>query len=99
MLIGILPLVGMAFSRNVREKILHRDGCKCVQCGATEELQAAHIDHNKANPRYNDPSNGRTLCLDDHLTDHILRHGRNGLTKEGNLWAIDMLRRKINRQE
>lgn len=86
-----------AFSFRSRKKILERDGYKCVRCGATDHLEAAHINHNRNRSDYDDPSNGRTLCTEHHLEDHINREGRNGLTKRHNRWAIKRLRQKARR--
>lgn len=79
--------LGMAFSKQTRQKILERDGHKSVLSGATEKLHVAHIDHTR-NERYDDPSNGRTLTVYEHLQDHVNREGRNGLTKAQNDFAI-----------
>lgn len=88
-----LILINSAFSKKTKEEIWKRDGGRSVLSGQTENLHAAHIDHNRANPRYDDASNGRLLTAEEHLNDHINRHGRNGLTKAQNLWAIAMLKR------
>lgn len=93
--VGATVLATGAFTRPVRQQIIERDGGKCVICGSTSHLEAAHIDHNKANPRYNDTSNGRVLCVDDHLKDHVNRHGRNGLPKSQNEWAIKRLLERV----
>ena len=92
--LGAVALSTGAFSKKSREVIKKRD-VVCTICGSTEHLEAAHIDHNRQNPRYDDPSNGRLLCTEDHLKDHILRHGRNGLPKEANLWAIERLKERL----
>lgn len=87
-----------AFSRKVRRKIWERDKGTCSICGSTDNLQCAHIDHNKSNPRYNDPSNGRLLCkIPCHLNDHINREGRNGLSKRQNQWSINALKGKFDK--
>lgn len=87
---------GFAFSRGSRKKILARDNYQCVICGATDHLEAAHINHNRNNPNYNNPSNGRILCTEHHLEDHINRAGRNGLSKTHNNRAIKLLKMRKN---
>ncbi len=62
---------------NSRSEPTHKDtyhwrarqmrGPVCVDCGATEALQAHHIDHN---PRNNDPANVKTLCASCHTKLH-----------------------------
>ena len=84
-----------AFSSGTRKQILERDNYRCRICGATDHLEAAHINHNKDHPKYNDPSNGRILCTEHHLADHINRHGRNGLSRRANEWAINKLRERV----
>lgn len=91
----LLSISFLAFSRKSKRAIHERDNWQCVVCGREDCLEAAHIDHNRDNPRYDDPSNGRTLCTEDHLKDHVLRHGRNGLTKKQNLWAIEKLKSRV----
>lgn len=85
-----------AFSRESRRAIIRRDG-KCVANGEDHEggLEAAHIDHSKDKPYYDDPQNGRALCTKHHLEDHIRRHGRNGLGKNQNKWAINAIRGRL----
>ena len=96
LVVGLLPL-GLAFSLRVRKQILNRDGRRCVECGSTQNLQCAHYNHDHSRPEYNDPSNGRVLCLEHHLQDHRDRHGRAdlGLSNEANLWAIRMMESKL----
>lgn len=84
-----------AFTKPSRRQIIKRDG-GCVARGEhLGALEAAHIDHSRDNPAYDDPSNGRALCTQHHLEDHIRRHGRNGLSKSANKWAINALRGKL----
>lgn len=94
-LIGLVGLSFGAFTTSVRYQILERDNYRCRVCGATDHLEAAHIDHNKDSYNYNSPSNGKTLCSKHHLADHINRHGSNGLTKRQNEWAIEQLRNRL----
>lgn len=92
--IAALVAFGMAFSLPVRKKIWQRDGGQSVWSGETENLQVAHIDHSKSNPRYDDVSNGRLLTVEEHLQDHINREGRNGLPKHQNDFAIRKLKER-----
>jgi hypothetical protein len=92
--LGAITLSTSAFSRRSKEAIKRRDQV-CVICGSTEHLEAAHLDHDRQNPRYDDPSNGVLLCTEHHLKDHINRHGRNGLTREANEWAIESLKQRL----
>ena len=93
---GIMAGVGLlltqfAFSNGVRKQILERDGYRCTVCGATDHLEAAHVNHNRDYPHYNSPDNGRTLDSYCHLIDHIERAGSNGLLPHHNEWAIQKL--------
>lgn len=98
--IAAITLVSQgAFSRRSRRQILERDGYACKVCGATDCLEAAHINHSRDYKNYDDPSNGYTLCTEHHLEDHINRHGRNGLTKRQNNWAINMIMKRLGMTE
>lgn len=90
--IGLI-LVGLAFSKKVRKQIHQRDGNQSVWSGKTEDLECAHISHNKDSEEYDDPSNGRLLTTAEHMWDHINRHGTEqlGLTESQNDWAIYQL--------
>lgn len=91
LLIGTIALIStLAFSAKSKKIIYERD-VTCRICGGVDHLSAAHIDHNKNNPHYDDPSNGRLLDGTCHLLDHINRAGSNGLTKSQNDYAIRML--------
>lgn len=94
LVLGAAALSTGAFSWKSREIIKKRDQV-CKMCGSTEHLEAAHISHDKRKPNYDDPSNGRLLCTEDHLKDHILRHGRNGLTKVANEKAIELIKQRL----
>ena len=83
----LLPLLGMAFSAFVRKQIGYRDGWECQWedgCTLGREgraarfqdgfmVQAAHHDHNHEAEWYDDPDNGRILCLYHHLLDEIAK--------------------------
>ena len=95
MLGGAVALSQFCFDWDTRRKILDRDHHRCVKCGATDHLEAAHISHDKSRKDYNSPSNGRVLCLEHHLQDHKQREGYNGLTRAGNHWAIAMMVKRL----
>lgn len=91
---GIYLLSQFAFSRGVRNQILNRDRAD-VWTGETEKLEAAHITHDRSDPMYNDPANGRMLTTRNHYLDHINRVGRNGLTVAGNNAALRLIWRRL----
>lgn len=88
-----------AFSSTSRRKILKRDGYKSVLSGETDNLEASHLDHSRDNPNYDHPSNGRTLTTKEHYLDHYNRHGRNGLTKKQNIWALNKIWSRLTEEE
>lgn len=93
-IISLIELSRFAFSRGSREEVLRRADYCCEDCGASytnTPLEAAHIDHSRDNPEYDNPDNGRALCVLDHLKDHIQRAGSNGLSNRHNNWAIKSL--------
>lgn len=94
LVLGAAAVATGAFSWKSRNIIKERDQV-CRLCGSSEHLEAAHINHNKQDPRYDDPSNGRLLCTEDHLKDHINRHGRNGLPKRTNERAIELIKQRL----
>ena len=88
-LCGAKPIVYQHLLRfgGIREKVLSRDGYKCVMCGMTREehykvfnrdLSIDHIDHQG---RYSDIQNNemdnlQTLCLRCHGAKDAIQHGR-----------------------
>ncbi len=96
---GVAPVFAMAFTRAVRKIISNRDGDKSVWSGETEHLEAAHIQHNRDHPRYNDASNGRMLTRREHYVDHYNRHGRNGLNTGQNKWSLNMIWSRLSDDE
>lgn len=86
-----------AFSFKSRKKILERDGNACAICGATDHLEAAHINHTR-NGNYDKPSNGRTLCRPHHYVDHV-NGAHNGLSREGNKWAAGQIWDRMTDEE
>lgn len=72
----ILNPLAFAFTRDVARTVGMRAHWKCQECNSsfrTDNLlmDAAHIDHDKSNPYYNHPDNGRLLDRNCHLTETI----------------------------
>lgn len=95
---GFLLLSQLAFSRNVRKQIFNRDQGKSRWSDEPGE-EAAHILHNRDNPKYNTPENGRMLTKREHYLDHINREGRNGLSKAGNDAALRLIWNRLSPEE
>lgn len=93
---AVVFLSQFAFSSGIRKQILNRDRGKDVWTGETEGLEAAHITHDRNDPLYNDPSNGRMLTTRNHYIDHLNRAGRNGLTISGNNAALRLIWQRMN---
>lgn len=92
-------LLTTAFSHDVREQILERDGEKCTKCGSEHYLQAAHTNHDKRKSDYDNPEQGKTLCRRCHYIDHQERAGANGLTKHENDWALKIMWDSMSKRE
>jgi hypothetical protein len=66
-----------AFHNEVAKEIKERDNwrCECGRGGKVDtggyKLHASHIDHDRRNPYYNNPDNGKTLCIGCHLHEHL----------------------------
>ena len=84
-----------AFSRATIRKIRERDEDCVVGGGCRGSLQAAHVDHSRTSRDYNQSENGKLLCIEHHLQDHIVREGQNGLNLEDNGKAINSLRTQL----
>lgn len=90
-----------AFSRHTRrlivERVVEKHGKPVSEISGRDDmpLQAAHINHDKKSPDYDNPDNGILMTVDEHLRDHISREGKNGLTIAGNKLAIELLSKQI----
>lgn len=62
-----------ALVKEVRE----RDGCRCVKCGATEDLETHHI-RPLSRGGTTTKSNLMTICKDCHNGVHVHLHRRRG---------------------
>ena len=51
--------------------MLERDGHRCCRCGATEHLQAHHVDPVSEGGAPFDIGNGETVCYRCHLRHHL----------------------------
>ena len=91
----------MAFSKSTRVKMYERAVWHLGQQASEmtgmsgEPLSCCHIIHSRSYRFYDHPSNGFVAQLSEHLIDHILREGSNGLCKKANDWAIDRLTNQI----
>lgn len=106
--IGLLTLASIgieyyisrfAFPSGVRSRILERDNYRSVVSGRDiheARLEVAHFTHNKKDPRYNMMENGRTLTISEHYIEHVDRGGNNGLTYDGNMYALSMIWLRMN---
>lgn len=96
---GIFMASQLAFSRKSRNKIRSRDKTCQDNSGTSHlgRLEAAHLDHDKSNPDYDNPDTGILLCGKHHLAQHIDGHGSNGLAKHHNAWAVNMLTKRLTR--
>ena len=72
------PYIVRAF-KEVRPKILNRDGMECVQCDSRKQLQVHHINLNPSDNRW---SNLVTLCV----RCHMKLHGTERTTSRAILW-------------
>lgn len=74
--VSILAISFGAFTPDVARMIFERDKGRCQCCGADFYkdgimLHASHFDHDRTNPRYNNPDNGQMECISCHLINHI----------------------------
>lgn len=98
-LIATAELSRWAFSQRTRHVIYDRaKGVSEISGKNTEPMQCAHLDHTHGTNYYNSPDNGLLLTLREHLMDHIIRGGRNGLAMEANEWAIGTLYQQVTRE-
>lgn len=87
-----------AFSRGTREAIWQRDQGRSVESGMGGHLECAHYDHTR-NSYYDTPENGRLLTPREHYMDHFNNHGYNGLSLEGNIWALEHIWERLSDYE
>lgn len=86
----------MAFSKATRDIIRRRANYVSEIDGTSNiPLQCAHISHTRGNG-YNSPSNGLYLTIEQHLIDHLLREGENGLSRYHNYLAVEKLSREVH---
>lgn len=99
LILGVIFLSQFAFSSGIRKMIFNRDMGKDVWDGSTESLEAAHITHDRSNPDYNKPENGRLLKKRNHYLDHYNRVGRNGLSLAANNAALRLIWNRLSEEE
>lgn len=95
----ILPLLGLAFSASIRKIIGYRDGWECQWedgCSIGRDgkparfqdgfmVQAAHHDHDASQEWYDEPDNGRILCLAHHYLDELAKENIHAMALLGGL--------------
>lgn len=102
---ALIHLSSFAFSRQTRRKIWRRAGGRSELTGYSHmKLECAHYDHDRSNPDYDNPDNGRLLTVQEHLEDHLMYRDTavdnrgllaNGLTPEANEWAIKKIQERL----
>lgn len=87
-----------AFSPRSREEIKNRAGGKSELSGLSPQdghiMHAAHLNHDKNRPDYDDPRNGMYLTVTEHYEQHVNAIGRAreiGLSEKANQWAVNKL--------
>lgn len=87
-----VALSNFAFTRSVRRQIWSRDGGVSALSGRSDQKrECAHWDHDRSNPYYNHKDNGRLLLVSEHYMDHVDREGENGLSLDGNQFALEKI--------
>jgi hypothetical protein len=100
LLVGAYELSRYAFNSKarytIRERAIETGGRLQSEISGRIDapLQAAHINHRRGR-HYNDPCNGVLMTVDEHLIDHIVREGENGLSKTGNYYARESLTHQV----
>lgn len=96
--VGVTGLSLGAFSLKSREEIKERAGGKSELSGLSPDdghfMHCAHLNHDRRNPNYDDPRNGKYLTVTEHYEQHLDARGRArdiGLSEQGNDWAINKL--------
>src|SRR5690606_27956765 len=81
----------------MRERAYNRFGKVCSEISGRDDspLHAAHLNHKRKTGYYNSPENGFLATVEEHLIDHILREGENGLTRSANYSAINSLTKQL----
>ena len=86
-IVSLAPIIGLAFSAAIRKMIGYRDGWECQWedgCDLGKDgkparfqdgfmVDAAHHDHDASQEWYDDPDNGRILCLTHHYLDELAK--------------------------
>ena len=102
--LGLLAVSQFAFSKSTRLEIGERDGWECQETGKRFAdgwmLHAAHYDHDRDNPDYDEAYNGRMLSVGAHKDHHVDHQGRAheiGLSEPYNDLAIEALKHTEHR--
>lgn len=98
-LIGIVGVSLLAFSRGARREVRIRAGYKSEISGRDDmPLDASHIIHARRYPKYNDPTNGVLMTIEEHLWYHEAFEAFPrlvGLSYQNNQKAVNSLRDRL----
>lgn len=85
-------LASNAFSKAVRRQIWERASGVCERTGRNDwPRECSHYNHDKDYPGYNNADNGQLLLRLEHYIEHVNTHGYNGLSEDGNQWALEQI--------
>lgn len=92
-----LPAFSSETKGAIKRRVLAQHGKLCSELSGRADLplEAAHKDHNKKSPNYDRPENGILVTVDEHLVDHIIHEGENGLNSYQNKWAIEQIAKRV----
>lgn len=97
--IASFPVLAMAFSETVRKKIMRRANGRDEITGLPiSRGDAAHFNHNRDAPEYDDQENGLFVSLLTHWWMHLLDED-NGLTDAQNEWAREKIEERMQPTE
>lgn len=88
-----------AFTKKIADEIRLRDNQECAESGIPSR-ETAHYCHNKSDPEYDLPFNGRVLSLDRHYEHHVKCHGVPdlGLSEIGNIKSVRLIWARLKKR-
>ena len=85
-------LANSAFTRSVRRQIWERANNVSEISGRSDfPRECSHFNHDRNYPYYNHPDNGQLVLRNEHYMIHYDEEGQNGLSEEGNQFALEKI--------